>query len=87
MADGIVARGLKKVRKMLTENPSAGKLTERQLNQIRDRLKECAAGLGGEVSVRQRAARLAETYLGLGDEGRAAFLRIVHRVRAGPESG
>ncbi|MBP6711431.1 MAG: malonyl-CoA decarboxylase [Propionivibrio sp.] len=62
---------------MLTENPSAGKLTERQLNQIRDRLKECAAGLGGEVSVRQRAARLAETYLGLGDEGRAAFLRIV----------
>ncbi len=77
MADGIVARGLKKVRKMLTENPSAGKLTERQLNQIRDRLKECAAGLGGEVSVRQRAARLAETYLGLGDEGRAAFLRIV----------
>lgn len=77
MADGIVARGLKKVRKMLTENPSAGKLTERQLNQIRDQLKECAAGLGGEVSVRQRAARLAETYLGLGDEGRAAFLRIV----------
>lgn len=77
MADGIVARGLKKVRKMLTENPSAGKLTERQLNQIRDQLKECAAGLGGEVSARQRAARLAETYLGLGDEGRAAFLRIV----------
>ena len=38
MADGIVARGLKKVRKMLTENPSAGKLTERQLNQIRDQL-------------------------------------------------
>jgi len=77
VADGIVARGLKKVRKMLTENPSAGKLTERQLNQIRDQLKECAAGLGGEVSARQRAARLAETYLGLGDEGRAAFLRIV----------
>ena len=77
MAEGIVARGLKKVRKMLTENPSAGRLTERQLNQIRDQLQECAVGLGGEVSVRQRAARLAETYLDLGDEGRAAFLRIV----------
>ena len=77
MAEGIVARGLKKVRKMLTEHAPAGKVSERQLSQIRDQLKECAAGLGGEVSVRQRAARLAETYLNLGDDGRAAFLRIV----------
>ena len=77
MAEGIVARGLKKVRKMLAEHAPAGKVTERQLSQIRDQLKECAAGLGGEVSVRHRAARLAETYLNLGDEGRAAFLRIV----------
>ena len=77
MAEGIVARGLKKVRRMLAEHAPAGKISERQLSQIRDQLKECAAGLGGEVSVRQRAARLAETYLNLGDEGRAAFLRIV----------
>ena len=77
MAEGIVARGLKKVRRMLAEHAPAGKVSERQLSQIRDQLKECAAGLGGEVSVRQRAARLAETYLNLGDEGRAAFLRIV----------
>lgn len=77
MAEGIVARGLSKVRKLLAEHSTAGRLTERQLNQIRDQLKECAAGLGGEVSARQRAARLAETYLALGDEGRAAFLRIV----------
>ena len=77
MAEGIVARGLKKVRRMLAEHAPAGKVSERQLSQIRDQLKECAVGLGGEVSVRQRAARLAETYLNLGDEGRAAFLRIV----------
>ena len=77
MAEGIVARGLKKVRRMLAEHAPAGKISERQLSQIRDQLKECAVGLGGEVSVRQRAARLAETYLNLGDEGRAAFLRIV----------
>lgn len=77
MADGIVARGLKKVRKMLAEHAPAGKVTERQLGQIRDQLNECATGLGGEVSARQRAARLADIYLNLGDEGRAAFLRIV----------
>lgn len=85
MAEGIVARGLKKVRKMLAEHAPVGKVTERQLSQIRDQLKECAAGLGGEVSVRQRAARLAETYLGLGDEGRAAFLSIV-ATEFGPDS-
>ena len=79
MAEGIVARGLKRVRRMLAEHAPAGKVSERQLSQIRDQLKECAVGLGGEVSVRQRAARLAETYLNLGDEGRAAFLRIVER--------
>ena len=77
MADGIVARGLKKVRKMLTDHAPASKVTERQLSQIREQLKECATGLGGEVSARQRAARLADTYLNLGDDGRAAFLRIV----------
>ena len=39
---------------MLAEHAPAGKVSERQLSQIRDQLKECAAGLGGEVSVRQR---------------------------------
>ena len=77
MSDGIVSRGIKKVRKLLSERANAGSLSERQSTQIREQLKDCAAALGGEVSARQRAARLAETYLALGDEGRADFLRIV----------
>jgi malonyl-CoA decarboxylase len=40
-------------------------------------LHECASGIGGEVSARQRAGRLAETYLRLNDEGRASFLSII----------
>lgn len=84
MSDGIVARGINKVRKLLAEHSDAGVLSERQLKLIRDQLKECAAGLGGEVSARQRAARLADTYLALGDEGRATFLRIV-AIEFGPD--
>ena len=77
MSEGIVARGIKKVRKLLSEHSAAGGLSERQSAQIHEQLKDCAAGLGGEVSARQRAARLAETYQGLSDSGRAAFLRII----------
>ncbi|MFZ4535950.1 malonyl-CoA decarboxylase [Propionivibrio sp.] len=77
MSDGIVARGIKKVRKLLGEHSATGGLSERQSAQIREQLKDCAAGLGGEVSARQRAARLADTYLELDDVGRSAFLRII----------
>jgi len=47
-------------------------------------LRECAEGLGGEVSARQRAARLAETYLRLPEAGRHDFLRLL-ALEFGPE--
>lgn len=77
MPEGIVARGISKVRKLLGEQAAAGELSPRQATQVREQLKDCAAALGGEISARQRAARLAETYLALDDKGRAAFLAIV----------
>ncbi len=77
MTDGLVARYIRKARTLLSEQAAAGGLSERQSTLIREQLKDCAAGLGGEVSARQRAARLADTYLGLSDGGRAAFLRII----------
>ena len=77
MSDGIVARGIQKVRKLLAEKAWSGDLSERQRAQLRAQLQECADALGGEVSARQRAARLAETYSGLSDAGRAAFLRLI----------
>ncbi|MEO8408962.1 MAG: malonyl-CoA decarboxylase [Propionivibrio sp.] len=84
MAEGIVARGLKRVRQLLSEQVAGG-LTARQAAQIREQLTDCAASLGGEISARQRAARLAETYLALDDAGRAAFLAIV-AVEFGPDA-
>lgn len=51
--------------------------SEKVLDRIRRQLEECAAGLGGEISTRQRAARLAETYLKLDDSGRMAMLSMI----------
>ena len=77
MSDGIVARGIQKVRKLLAERAWSGDLSERQLGQLRTQLQECADALGGEVSARRRAAQLADTYTGLSDTGRAAFLCLI----------
>ncbi|MDT7953511.1 MAG: malonyl-CoA decarboxylase [Acetobacteraceae bacterium] len=38
-------------------------------------MKACLHARGGEVSARNRAAKLAQTYLGLDDKGRRAFLQ------------
>ncbi|MBE7461068.1 MAG: malonyl-CoA decarboxylase [Zoogloeaceae bacterium] len=52
-------------------------LKAKALAQLRQQLRECAAGTGGEVSARTRAARLGETYLALDDAGRHEFLRRI----------
>ena len=79
MNDSIVRRGLKRMRDLVGAKPrSAGlRLGGRQLQQLRQQLQECADGLGGEVSARQRAARLGASYLRLDDAGRREFLRLI----------
>ncbi len=75
---GLVSRGLTKVRELVASATHFGKPPEADdLDRIRTQLQECAEGRGGEVSTRQRAARLAETYLRLDDAGRHAFLRMI----------
>src|SRR5690348_10736002 len=44
---------------------------------IAAQMRACLAGRGGEVSVRNRAAKLAETYQGLNEDGRKEFLRTL----------
>ncbi|HYZ63611.1 MAG TPA: malonyl-CoA decarboxylase N-terminal domain-containing protein, partial [Acetobacteraceae bacterium] len=38
-------------------------------------MRACLSARGGEISARNRAAKLAQTYLGLDDPGRRAFLQ------------
>ena len=86
MAESIVARSLKRMRGLLGDGDDNArqKLTERDFGKLRAQLRECADGLGGEVSTRQRATRLGETYLRLDDAGRRAFLRLI-ALEFGPD--
>lgn len=85
MSEGLVARGLKKVGKLIAGDGSPRPpLSPKQTERLRLQLRDCAAGLGGEVSARHRAAQLAETYLKLDDAGRQAFLRLI-ALEFGPD--
>jgi malonyl-CoA decarboxylase len=84
VSENIVARSLRKVRSMVAASTPA-QLSARQLQQLREQLKECAEAVGGEVSTRVRAARLGETYLRLNDAGRHAFLRVI-ALEFGPDA-
>jgi malonyl-CoA decarboxylase len=75
---------LKNVRKLVAAGradsfpgSSGRELVPRELSRVRALLQDCAAGTGGEVSARQRASRLAETYLALSDRGRHDLLRLI----------
>jgi len=49
-------------------------------------MRACLAGKGGEVSARNRAAKLAEAYQGLDEAGRIDFLRELAGFDADPEA-
>ena len=55
-------------------------------DSIAAQMRACLDGRGGEVSARNRAAKLAETYLGLDDDGRINFLRTLAGFDSNPEA-
>lgn len=80
----LVARGLSRMRALVTRSAPRRALSQRDLQQLRRQLRECAEARGGEVSARERAARLAGVYLGLDDVGRHALLRMI-ALEFGPD--
>lgn len=85
MAAGLVSRSISRVRDMVVSATRREREpSEKTLARIRQLLRECADATGGEVSARQRAAKLADTYLKLDDAGRHAFLRII-ALEFGPD--
>jgi malonyl-CoA decarboxylase len=51
---------------------------------IAAQMRACLEGRGGEVSARNRAAKLAQTYLSLDDDGQKAFLRTLAEFDSDP---
>ena len=81
----MVAKSLvSKLRSMIAPGAARDSLSARGIEQLRAQLRDCAEGQGGEVSTRVRAARLAETYLHLSDEGRQRFLKLI-ALEFGPD--
>jgi malonyl-CoA decarboxylase len=55
------------------------------VQSIEQQMRACLEGRGGEVSARNRAAGLAETYLSLDEPGRIEFLRTLAGFDSNPE--
>src|SRR5436190_1355794 len=55
----------------------AASVTGEEDESIAAQMGACLQGRGGEVSARNRAAKLAQTYQGLDDAGRKEFLRAL----------
>jgi malonyl-CoA decarboxylase len=53
---------------------------------LESQMQTCLAGRGGEVSARNRAAKLAQTYLAQDEAGRTAFLRTLAGFDSDPEA-
>jgi malonyl-CoA decarboxylase len=53
---------------------------------IAAQMRTCLTGRGGEVSGRNRAAKLAETYQGLDEAGRTEFLRTLASFDSDPDA-
>lgn len=73
-----------KLRSLIATDKPRSSLSARGLERLRGQLRECADGIGGDVSARTRAAKLAETYLGLDDCGRLQFLKLI-ALEFGPD--
>ncbi len=81
----LVSRGLNAMRAIISwGGKEQAQLDPHDLDRIREQLQECAESAGGEVTTRQRAARLAHTYLQLDDSCRHAFLRMI-ALEFGPD--
>jgi malonyl-CoA decarboxylase len=52
-------------------------LPDRDADRVRDQMRACLEGRGGEVSARARAAELGRAYLSLDNVGRERFLKIL----------
>jgi malonyl-CoA decarboxylase len=57
--------------------PARPELSPDDTEHLREQLRACLDGRGGEVAARARAAELGRTYLGLNAEGRKQFLHLL----------
>ncbi len=81
---GLFDRALRRVASLWRDMASA--VAGGTEDGIEEQMRACLDGRGGEVSARNRAARLAQAYLSADEQGRLEFLRTLARFDADPEA-
>ncbi len=78
---GFINRTLSNLRQVWRGRPPgiavAPDLPDGDVERLKRQIDACLTAKGGEVSARLRAAGLGQSYLGLSDEGRVRFLRVL----------
>jgi malonyl-CoA decarboxylase len=89
MSETVVRPGLfdRAIRRIATVwRDMAASVAGEEDDSIASQMRACLDGRGGEVSARNRAAKLAETYLALAEPGRIEFLRTLAGFDSDPEA-
>ena len=75
VATGLLDRAIRRITTVWRD--MAASVGGEQDESLEAQMRACLAGRGGEISARNRAAKLAQTYLGLDEAGRKHFLRTL----------
>ncbi|HEY4171786.1 MAG TPA: malonyl-CoA decarboxylase [Rhodopila sp.] len=84
ISTGLLDRAIKRITEVWRDMASS--VTGEPDETLEAQMQTCLAGRGGEVSARNRAAKLAQTYLLQDEAGRAAFLRTLAGFDSDPDA-
>jgi malonyl-CoA decarboxylase len=84
VSTGLLDRAIRRITTVWRDMASS--VTGDTDDSLEAQMRTCLAGRGGEVSARNRAAKLAQTYLSLDDAGRTEFLRTLAGFDSDPEA-
>ena len=84
VSTGLLDRAIRRITEVWRDMASSvsGEVDE----TLEDQMQACLAGRGGEVSARNRAAKLAQTYLSQDEAGRTVFLRTLAGFDSDPDA-
>ncbi|HEX4369189.1 MAG TPA: malonyl-CoA decarboxylase [Rhodopila sp.] len=84
VSTGLLDRAIKRITEVWRDMASS--VTGEPDETLEAQMQTCLAGRGGEVSARNRAAKLAQTYLLQDEAGRAVFLRTLAGFDSDPDA-
>ena len=80
---GLFDRALRRVASLWRD--MAERVSGAEEDSVEAQMRACLNARGGEVSARNRAAKLAQAYLALNAEGRLSFLRTLAAFEGRPD--